>query len=46
MPEYEKRWPDGEVSAIVPHLTIHEMAQRLGISVEAAYALVSASLRG
>jgi predicted Zn-dependent protease with MMP-like domain len=46
MPEYEERRPDGEVSAIVAHLTIHEMAERWGISVEAAYALVIASLRG
>ena len=46
MLEYEERWPDGEVSAIVPPLSIHEIAERLDISVEAAYALVKASLRG
>ena len=46
MPEYEERRPDGEVSAIVPHLSIHEIAEGLEISVEAAYALVNASLRG
>ena len=45
MPEYEERCQDEEVSAIVPHLTIHEMAERLEISVEAAYSLVNASLR-
>jgi hypothetical protein len=46
MPEYEEGRPDGEVSAIVAHLSIHEIAERLEISVEAAYALVKASLRG
>ena len=46
MPEYEERQQDREVSAIVPHLSIHELAEKLGISVEAAYALVNASLRG
>jgi predicted DNA-binding protein YlxM (UPF0122 family) len=46
MPEYEERQPDGEVSAIVAHLSIHEIAERLEISVEAAYALVKASQRG
>jgi hypothetical protein len=46
VPEYEERQPDGEVSAIVPNLPIHEIAESLDISVEAAYALVNASLRG
>ena len=46
MPEYEERRADGEVSAIVAHLSIHEIAERLEISVEAAYALVNASMRG
>ena len=46
MPEYEERRPEGEVSAIVPYLSIHEIAERLGVSVEAAYALVKATLRG
>ena len=46
MPEYEEGRPDGEVSAIVAHLSIHEIAERLEISVEAAYALVNASMRG
>ena len=46
MPEHEERRPDGAVTDIVPHLSIHEMAERLEISVEAAYALVNASLRG
>ena len=46
MPEHEERRPDGEVSAILAHLSIHEIAERLEISVEAAYALVNASLRG
>jgi hypothetical protein len=46
MPEYEERRPDGEMSAIVPHPPIHEIAERLGILVEDAYALVNASMRG
>ena len=46
MPEYEEKRPDGEVYAILAHLSIHEIAERLEISVEAAYALVKASLRG
>jgi predicted DNA-binding protein YlxM (UPF0122 family) len=46
MAEYEERQPEGEVSAIVDHLSIHEIAERLEISVEAAYALVKASQRG
>jgi hypothetical protein len=46
VPEYEERQPDGEVSAIVPNLPIHKIAESLDISVEAAYALVNASLRG
>jgi hypothetical protein len=44
--EYEEGQPDREVSAIVAHLSIHKIAERLEISVEAAYALVKASLRG
>jgi len=46
VPEYEERPPKGEASAIVPHLSIHEIAEGLGISVEAAHALVNANLRG
>jgi predicted DNA-binding protein YlxM (UPF0122 family) len=46
MTEYEERYPDREVSAVVPDLSLQEIAERLGISVEAAYALVNASLRG
>jgi hypothetical protein len=46
MSEYEERRPDGEVSGLVLPLSIHEMAERLEISVEATYALVNASLRG
>jgi hypothetical protein len=46
VPEHGKRQPDREVSANLPHLSIHEIAERLNISVEAAYALVKASLRG
>ena len=46
MLEYEERQPEGEVSAIVHHLSIHEIAKRLNISVEAAHALLIASLRG
>jgi predicted DNA-binding protein YlxM (UPF0122 family) len=46
MPEDEEKRPDGEVSAILSHLSIHEIAERLEISVEAAYALVKASQRG
>ena len=46
MPEYEERQPDREVSAIVAHLSIHEIAERLEISVKAAYALIKASQRG
>ena len=44
--EYEEGRPDRGVSAIVAHLSIHEIAERLEISVEAAYALVNASMRG
>jgi hypothetical protein len=44
--EYDERQPGWEISAIVPHLSIHEIAERLDILVEAAYALVNASLRG
>jgi predicted DNA-binding protein YlxM (UPF0122 family) len=46
MSEYEERLPEGEMSAIVPNLSVQEIAERLEISVEAAYALVKASLRG
>ncbi len=46
MPELEERWPEGEVSTTVPYLSIHEIAERLGVSAEAAYALVKATLRG
>ena len=46
VPEYEERQPEGEVSDIVPYSSIHEIAERLDISVEAAHALVIASLRG
>ena len=46
MTEYEERYPDREVSGVVPDLSLQEIAERLGISVEAAYALVNASLRG
>jgi hypothetical protein len=44
--EYEEGRSEGKVSTIVPLLSIHEIAERLGISVEAAYALVKASVRG
>jgi hypothetical protein len=44
--EYEEGRTEGEVDAVVPHLSIHQVAQRLGISVEAAHALVEASLKG
>jgi hypothetical protein len=46
VPEYEEKRPDGKVSPIVPNLSVHEIAERLNISVEAAHALVNASLRG
>ncbi len=46
MAEYEERQPEGEVSAIMPYLSIHEIAERLDISVESAHALVNVSLRG
>jgi hypothetical protein len=46
VPELEERRPEGEVSTNVPYLSIHEIAERLGISAEAAYALVKATLRG
>jgi predicted DNA-binding protein YlxM (UPF0122 family) len=46
MAEYEERYPDEERSDIVPDLSLQEIAERLGISVEAAYALVKSSLRG
>ncbi len=46
MSKYYEREPGWGVSAIVPHLSIREVAERLGISVEAAHALVNASLRG
>ena len=45
VPEYEEKRPDGEVSPIVPNLSVHEIAERLNISVEAAHTLVNASLR-
>ena len=44
MPEFEERRTDGEIAAIVPPLSILEIAKRLNISQEAAYALVKASL--
>jgi hypothetical protein len=37
--------PDGDLSNIGLHLTLREVAERLGVSVEAARALVEASLR-
>ncbi len=46
MAEYEESLPKGEMFASVADLSIQEIAERLGISVEAAYALVKASLRG
>jgi transposase len=46
MPELEERRPEGEVATIVPYLSIHEIAERLGVSAEAAYALVKATLGG
>ena len=46
MPEYEERQPEGEVSDLVPYPSIHEIAESLDISVEAAHALIIASLRG
>jgi transposase len=46
VPELEERRPEGEVSTTVPYLSIHEIAERLGVSAEAAYALVQATLRG
>ena len=46
MSEYDERQPGWEISAILPHLSIHEIAERLDISVEAAHALVNASLGG
>ena len=46
VPEYEERQPEGKVADIVPYPSIHEIAERLDISVEAAHALIIASLRG
>ena len=46
VPEYEERQPEGEVSDLVPYPSIHEIAESLDISVEAAHALIIASLRG
>jgi hypothetical protein len=46
VPEYEEKRSDGKVSTIVPNLSVYEIAERLNISVEAADALVNASLRG
>ena len=46
MPEYEESQPEGGVSNVVPYLSIHAIAERLDISVEAAHAIVIATLRG
>jgi hypothetical protein len=46
VPEYEESQPEGGVSNVVPYLSIHEIAERLDISVEAAHAIVIATLRG
>jgi hypothetical protein len=46
LPEYEEKQPDGEVPDTVHYLSIHEIAERLNISVEAAHAMVIAGLRG